>query len=248
MIRFPYRIKSFGTKALLLEWPKAINPELIREIRLFGEFLTENYLKDPKWESLPIYHSLTLISPDDEADLKTVSERVNNAWKAFQGHKQKPGREWVLPVCYEGDFAPDLDEVAQRLKLTASEIIALHGSVSYPVYGIGFLPGFIYLGGVPEALVLPRRESPRLRVPSGSVGLAGVQTGVYPQQSPGGWNIIGNCPIPLFDAQRNPSCFIQIGDTVRFRSVSAAEHELHRIEGQVGIYDFSNRNTHDADK
>lgn len=247
MSSYPYRIKSFGTKALLLEWPNNISPELIREISAFGEFLVKNHLDQPKWEALPIYHSLTLISPEKEPDLAAVAEQINTAWLAFAGHKQNPGREWVLPVCYEGDFALDLEEVSSRLKLSPAELIALHCSVSYPVYGIGFLPGFVYLGGVPDALVLPRRESPRLRVPEGSVGLAGVQTGIYPQQSPGGWNIIGNCPIPLFDAQRDPPCFIQIGDTVRFRAVSAAEYELRRIEGQVGIYDFSKRIAHDAD-
>jgi KipI family sensor histidine kinase inhibitor len=141
-------------------------------------------------------------------------------------------------VCYDLEFGPDLESSAAYLGIDPSELIRRHTAQAYPVYGIGFLPGFLYLGGIPESIKLPRKKHPRSKVIKGSVGLANQQTGIYPQDSPGGWNILGNCPIPLFDPLRNPPCFIELGDTIRFRSISRAEYDLHQIESEVGIYDI----------
>lgn len=124
-----------------------------------------------------------------------------------------------IPVRYGGTHGPDLSEVAERLQLTENEVIDLHTAAEYTVLMIGFLPGFPYLGPLPEALHLPRRDTPRLRVPPGSVAIAGGQTGIYPQASPGGWHLIGHTDFRLFDPSERPPARLQPGQRVRFVAV-----------------------------
>jgi|SRR5208283_158300 len=135
------------------------------------------------------------------------------------------GGAFDIPVCYGGDFGPDLDLVARRCGIEAGEAAALHSGASYLVLAVGFTPGFPYLGGLPAALHTPRRDTPRARVPAGSVGIGGPQTGVYPVASPGGWQIIGRTPIALFRAGGSPPALLKPGDQVRFRAISPSEFE-----------------------
>jgi inhibitor of KinA len=127
-----------------------------------------------------------------------------------------PGREWTIPVIYDG---PDLPLVADRTGLTCEEVVARHAARWYHVLLLGFVPGFAFLGGLDPALALPRRSTPRLRVPAGSVGIAGEQTGIYPVETPGGWHLIGRTDVRLFDAARDPPALLQVGDRVRFEVV-----------------------------
>ena len=129
-----------------------------------------------------------------------------------------------------------MEELAEKLGMSVDEVIQLHTTSRYTVYGIGFLPGFMYLGGLPSDLEIPRRSEPRLQVRQGAVGLAGKQTGIYPQESPGGWNIIGNCSVSMFSSKNDPPCFVNVGDKVQFHAIEKAEYDLHKIEGEVGIY------------
>ena len=133
------------------------------------------------------------------------------------------GRELQLPTCYGGEFGPDLDEVANLHGMTPAHAVELHASVAYIVYFLGFVPGFAYLGELPEALATPRLNSPRRSTPPGSVGIAGNQTGVYPFATPGGWRLIGRTPISMFRADREAMSFLSIGDRVRFTPISAAQ-------------------------
>jgi inhibitor of KinA len=132
------------------------------------------------------------------------------------------GRELQLPTCYGGEFGPDLNEVASLHGMTPDQVIVLHTSVTYIVYFLGFVPGFAYLGELPEALATPRLDSPRRSTPAGSVGIAGNQTGVYPFATPGGWRLIGRTPIAMFRPERKAMSFLSIGDRVRFAPISAA--------------------------
>jgi inhibitor of KinA len=132
------------------------------------------------------------------------------------------GRELQIPTCCGGTFAPNLKEVAALHGITTAQVIELHASVSYIVYFLGFVPGFAYLGELPEALATPRLESPRRSTPPGSVGIAGNQTGVYPFATPGGWRLIGRTPIAMFRPGRKVMSFLSIGDRVRFTPISAA--------------------------
>jgi inhibitor of KinA len=133
------------------------------------------------------------------------------------GSVESEGKEWVIPVRYDG---PDLDTVAGRLGLSPGEIIARHQARIYRVFLLGFVPGFAFLGRLDPALVLPRRPTPRPRVPAGSVAIAGVQTGIYPIETPGGWHLIGRTDTVLFDPVRVPPALLDVGDTVRFEAVA----------------------------
>lgn len=129
-------------------------------------------------------------------------------------------RQVEIPVCYGGDCGPDLGDVCAMHGMAPAKAIELHSSAKYVVYFLGFTPGFAYLGGLPEALVTPRLAAPRRRVPPGSVGMAGNQTGVYPFATPGGWRLIGRTPIRMFQPDRNDMSFLSIGDRVRFAPIS----------------------------
>jgi inhibitor of KinA len=136
------------------------------------------------------------------------------------------GRVIEVPVCYEGEFAPDLEAVAACHALPKDEVIRLHSGARYRVCFLGFSPGFAYLAGLPEGLATPRLDTPRVRVEPGSVGIAGGQTGIYPRATPGGWRIIGRTPLNLFDARRDPPALLKIADEVRFVPVSRARFDV----------------------
>jgi KipI family sensor histidine kinase inhibitor len=128
-----------------------------------------------------------------------------------------------IPVCYGGEFGPDLNDVAARHGMTPAQAIKLHSSAKYIVYFLGFAPGFAYLGGMPERLACPRLETPRAKVPPGSVGIGGNQTAVYPFATPGGWRLIGRTPVAMFRRDQDSMSLLQIGDHVRFRVISEDE-------------------------
>src|SRR5699024_4926794 len=129
-----------------------------------------------------------------------------------------------IPVLYGGDYGPDLDLVAHRNQLSTEEVIRIHSERDYLVYMIGFAPGFPYVGGMDERIEAPRKENPRQSIPAGSVGIAGKQTGIYPFESPGGWQIIGRTPAQLFLPESNPPTLIQPGDRLRFVPIDEAEY------------------------
>ncbi|GAB3818152.1 hypothetical protein GCM10028895_15070 [Pontibacter rugosus] len=133
-----------------------------------------------------------------------------------------------LPVLYGGDYGPDLEEVAAHCKLTAEEIIHIHSAQEYLVHMIGFAPGFPYLGGMDKRIATPRKASPRPYIPAGSVGVAGEQTGVYPISTPGGWQLIGQTPLALFDASRKVPSLLQAGDKVKFVPISEEEFKTRK--------------------
>ena len=130
-----------------------------------------------------------------------------------------------IPVCYDPEFALDLDHVASQAKLTPTEVVGLHSRTEYRVSCIGFVPGFPFLAGLPKELSTPRRATPRKEIPAGSVGIGGAQTGIYPLRSPGGWNLIGRTPLHLFDPEKTPPAFLCAGDRVRFRAITREEFE-----------------------
>jgi inhibitor of KinA len=139
-----------------------------------------------------------------------------------------PSRTVEIPVCYGGEFGPDLEEAAALISLSSERVIELHAAALYRAYFLGFAPGFAYLGDLPSELELPRLSTPRKKVPAGSVAIAGKQTAVYPFTTPGGWRLIGRTPLTMFRADREPMGLIALGDHVRFRGVS--KEEFLRLE------------------
>jgi inhibitor of KinA len=160
------------------------------------------------------FDALTLTHDELETRLRPYLDRLEEI-----SLPEPHARE--IPVCYGGDYGPDLEEVSETHNLSVEQAIALHVSATYIVYFLGFVPGFAYLGGLPEALVTPRLTTPRRRVPPGSVGIAGQQSGIYPFATPGGWRLIGRTPLAMFRPDRTDMSFLSIGDRVRFVPISA---------------------------
>lgn len=229
-------IRPFGLHAILIEWPNEVQESILDNILQFTHFLRLQCLNTKKWEIVPAYNSVTLILREKPIDFNKLKKHLEQWYLECEGNHKIDKNLWRLPVCYDIDFGIDMLEVSEKLDLNIKEIINLHTTHTYTVYGIGFLPGFMYLGGLPPNLIVSRKKTPRLKVDRGSVGLASKQTGIYPQDSPGGWNIIGNCPVPLFDPNNENPCFVNVGDKVQFYQIERAEFDLRKIENEVGIY------------
>ena len=141
--------------------------------------------------------------------------------------QETPHHVVEIPVCYGGSYGEDLKDVAAHAGLTEEEVIKLHSSVDYNIYMLGFLPGFPYLGGLDPKLFTPRLDNPRTKIPEGSVGIGGEQTGIYPLESPGGWRLIGRTPLKLYDPDREQPFLYQAGDYIRFVPITAEEYEAY---------------------
>lgn len=225
------QITPLGDSALIVELGDAINESTHLRVQTAWRALAAAPLPGVS-EAVPAYTTITIfydpwvvVQAGAPADgivewLGTrVRERLKNPPKTA---KTKP-RTVEVPVCYGGDFGPDLDRVATQAKLFPEEVVKRHAKAEYRVHLIGFAPGFPYLGGLPKELVTPRHAKPRMAVPAGSVGIGGEQTGIYPQATPGGWNLIGRTPLRLFRPLENPPVLLQAGDIVKFYVITREE-------------------------
>ncbi len=170
-------------------------------------------------EAVPGMNNLLLEYEPECWQFAALASALQEQWAGLQPQAVS-GRLLEIPVRYGGEWGPDLAAVATHCRLEPAEVIRLHSQAEYQVYFLGFMPGFAYLAGLPDALATPRRATPRLRIPAGAVAIGGAQTGVYPQVSPGGWQIIGQTDLALFDADRSPPSLWQPGDRVRFLAVT----------------------------
>ena len=177
----------------------------------------------------PITVAKAIETPGELFDLFVERIRAAVAAGADRGSRRRTarfgGRLVEIPVCYDPEFALDIDDVARRANISPSEVIRLHSAAEYRVACIGFVPGFPFLAGLPKKLATPRREVPRKEIPAGSVGIGGAQTGIYPLRSPGGWNLIGRTPLRLFGPEKNPPALLRAGERVRFRKITRDEFE-----------------------
>ena len=181
----------------------------------------------PAYTTLTVYYDPWLLSNRGKTDPydKVVTLLQQVLIKARE-QKTSNGRLVEIPVCYGGKYGPDLDEVAKHNKLTPGKVVELHTKKTYLVHMMGFAPGFPYLGGMDKRIATPRKSEPRAVIPAGSVGVAGSQTGVYPIETPGGWQLIGRTPLVLFDPEREQPSILKAGDRVQFRAIS--EDEFNR--------------------
>ena len=169
---------------------------------------------------VPSYASVLIVYDAMQTDHLSVAHRVREAVENLQSVSGSEGRTVVLPVYYAAEAGEDLEALAARSGLSTDEVVALHSGTEYRVYAIGFAPGFAYLGQVDERIAAPRLSTPRQKVPRGAVAIADRQTAVYPAVSPGGWNLIGRCPVRMFDPDARPTMPVTVGDRVRFEPVS----------------------------
>jgi KipI family sensor histidine kinase inhibitor len=211
-----------GDKALFVEFGNEISLELNRRVRnlklaIEKETIPGGIETVPAYRSLLVYFEpLTLSATDLRQTLLRLTQ------KPLESELTKP-RQIEIPAVYGGEFGPDLEFVAGHNKLSVNEVIQIHTGTPYLIYMIGFLPGFPYLGGMSPRIAAPRLDTPRTRIPAGSVGIAGTQTGIYPTASPGGWRLIGRTPLKIFDPTRTPPALFQAGDYLKFVSITPEE-------------------------
>lgn len=211
-----------GDRSLLVELGDTISPDVNRRVQQLMLQLQQAPLPGVR-EIAPGYRSLLVVYDPLTIAAAELMERIAEA-AARQGLAGLPQAKLLtVPVFYGGDYGPDLEGVAGHLGISSDEVIRLHTETVYRVYMIGFTPGYPYMGELPAALAVPRRSTPRTRVPKGSVGIAQRQTGIYPVESPGGWQIIGWTPIELFDPSRQLPSLLEMGDRVKFEAVRQVE-------------------------
>jgi len=186
-------------------------------------------------ETVPTFRSLMVhYEPlaTDNASLTAAIEKLLDTSR----DEPKPVKLWRIPACYAISHAPDLAEVAQRTGLSAAEVVRIHSSTRFHIYMLGFVPGYPYMGDLPDPLVLPRRTDPRIRVPAGSIAIATNMTAIYPLESPGGWHLIGSTPIRLFDLRWPRPALLSPGDAVRFEPVTVREFDAIRAAVAADAY------------
>jgi KipI family sensor histidine kinase inhibitor len=218
------RILHAGDGALLAEYGDAIDARLNARVRQLQRAL-EAVRPAGVIELVPTYRSLLVHYDPMEVRHESAAALVLDAARQLPDDSGEPTRVVTIPVMYGGAEGPDLADVAAHAGLSEAEVVNLHAAGDYLVFMIGFMPGFPYLGGLHPAIATPRLATPRTRVPAGSVGIAGGQTGIYPAESPGGWRLIGRTPVQLFDPRLDPPVLVQAGDHVRFMPVSLREYE-----------------------
>lgn len=232
-----YQIYPCGDHAITITWGNSITVVANQQVMAVYHYLCERKIAGVL-DLIPAYSSLTLVydlaalikKNQDRSVYAMMESQLQEAAGSVKLETDTVSHKKVIPVCYDLSLAPDLSELAALHQLTVEEVIQLHTAQTYRVYMIGFLPGFAYMGSVDARIRTARKSSPRTKVPAGSVGIAGEQTGIYPLDSPGGWQLIGQTPLPLFDASQTDPCLLQPGDEVQFCSISLTEyHQLKKV-------------------
>jgi inhibitor of KinA len=223
--RWSARFLAIGDRGLTIELGDAIDPVVNTRVhRLAADIRAA--LGDEVEEVVPTYRSLLVVFDPLQIARAKLIERIDALLTKLNRRAAKDGgtgRVIEIPVCYGGEYGPDLEFVAQHNGLTPDEVIAIHGEPGYRVFMIGFTPGFPYLGGMSARIAAPRLDQPRPRIPAGTVGIAGQQTGIYSVESPGGWRLIGRTPMKMFDPGSKTPFPIAAGDTLKFKAVTPEE-------------------------
>jgi inhibitor of KinA len=229
-----------GDMAFVVELGDAIDPEVNRRVHDLRHVIEERRVTGvielvPTYRSLLVYYDpLRVTRPELERELGDLAAgRVET--------RRLPARIVEFPTVYGGEFGPDLGFVAEHAKLRPDEVVRIHSETDYLVYMMGFTAGFPYLGGMSPAIATPRLATPRTRIPAGSVGIAQQQTGIYPADSPGGWQIIGRTPVRIFDPARTPPVAVEAGDYIRFVPVGIDVYRDVERQVHAGSYALSTR-------
>jgi len=212
------RLLPAGENALILYLGEETSPAVSALVQAAGKSIAR-ILGEDLIDLIPSYASILIIYDPFRSDYHKVSLQVREALVEVESSETNEGRTVVLPVYYSVESGEDLEDLARRADLSTEEVIALHSGCDYRVYAIGFAPGFAYLGEVDERIAAPRLATPRQKVPRGAVAIADRQTAVYPAPSPGGWNLIGRCPLRMFNPDETPTMPVSVGDKVRFEPI-----------------------------
>jgi inhibitor of KinA len=219
-----HRVVAAGDSAIVVEFEERIDPAVNARTIAFAEAIQAANLPGVR-DVVPTYRSTAIYFDPlrtDSVALMACIEREAVRPSVLEASTAAPVR---IPVCYGGELGPDLEAVAAFAKAAVDEVVRLHASAVYRVFMLGFVPGFAYLGIVNERIAMARRSTPRVRVPAGSVGIAGVQTGIYPAETPGGWQLIGRTPLKPFDPSRANPFLMKAGDAVQFYPIDRREYD-----------------------
>lgn len=211
----------YGSNGILIQLSQAIDPEVNSRINQLNAKLES--LSEVTY-TIPAYCSITVVYNPLITGFEILKDKITQ-WNVANLAISTKERKYRIPVCYEGEYAPDMKEVSLTTGLSPEEIISLHTSTHFLVYMMGFIPGFPYMGKIPDPLYCKRKANPRKQVAEGSIGLAGSQTGIYPTKAPGGWQLIGKTPLPIFTAEDKNPFFFKMSDKVRFYAISTEEYQ-----------------------
>jgi inhibitor of KinA len=231
--KLDFILHALGDHAVIIELGQEINLETQQNVQLISSFLDKNS-EDWMVEYIPAFTSVTLFYDpvkviNQASKIHTlpyviVCSKLKSLLTRIHAVKENNQRVVEIPVCYGGNLGPDLLFVAEHNGLTPEEVIHIHSSGDYIVYMIGFAPGFPYIGGMSEKIATPRRDTPRLKIPPKTVGIAGKQTGVYPIETPGGWQLVGRTPVELFLPDEEPPTLLRAGDKIQFKPITYEEY------------------------
>ncbi len=227
--------KPYGEFSILIEWEAIVNKDIIRDINTYKTKILKKEEREIQ-DCIIGYHSLLIVYKEILCKVAEKISFLKEVYSLEESVNSKINYVWTIPVCYDLKHGIDLLDISEKTELPVEEIIQLHTNTMYTVYFIGFLPGFLYLGGLNSKLFFDRKSTPRLKVPKGAVAIGGKQTGVYPEESAGGWNIIGNTPLHFFDVTKKVPCFAKSGDQIKFISISEEEYLKIKEEVKKGSY------------
>lgn len=235
MVRAMFEMSMYGDRGIRIQLGTAISKKTNEHIRNFSALLEREKINGimewiPTYTAISIYYDPSLISYD------SLQNRMKSLYEKLSQVSLPPADIIEIPVYYGNEYGPDLRFVAEHNGLTAQEVINIHTSTDYLIYMMGFSPGFPYLGGMSEEIATPRLATPRVKIPAGSVGIAGSQTGVYPMESPGGWQIIGRTPLKLYNPHSNHPILLRSGNYIRFSSITETEYEDIATAVSKGTY------------
>jgi inhibitor of KinA len=224
-----FTFSPLGDGAIVIEAGTEINEEVQKRVRSIAALLES---RAPAWivEFIPAFTTVAVFYNPLAASYEAVQTDLEELLQHMEDADQSLSRTVEIPVSYGGDFGPDLEFVAAHNGLTTEQVIEIHTSGTYSVSMIGFAPGFPFISGMSEKIAAPRRDTPRLRIPERTVGIAGKQTGVYPIETPGGWQLIGRTPIRLFRPEQDIPSLLQAGDKIVFRRITEAEYHAWEEE------------------
>ncbi|MCL6217785.1 5-oxoprolinase subunit PxpB [Zunongwangia pacifica] len=232
------QISPLGDNAILVQFEQIISEKLLDKVLFYRNLIQQLYVEQ-KVEVINTYNSILInyfvAIEDVYSDVKAIKE-------VFQQHNNTKILEssvFEIPVCYDLEFGIDLELIAKEKNLQISEIISLHTQPEYRVYFMGFLPGFLYLGGLDKKLQISRKSQPRMKIEKGAVGIGENQTGIYPKVSPGGWQIIGNCPINFFNKNTQIPAQISAGDYIKFKSIDRTEYDCVKQQVEQGKFQLN---------
>jgi inhibitor of KinA len=225
-----YRIVPAGDSAVIVEFEERIDPAVNARTIACADAIQAMNMPGVR-DVVPTYRSVAIYFDPLRTDNDALLERIAHEAEHAVGAATPASTPVRIPVCYGGELGPDLAAVAVFAGMPEDEVVGVHSSAVYRVFMLGFVPGFAYLGLVDQRIAMPRQSTPRVRVPAGSVGIAGVQTGIYPSETPGGWQLIGRTPAKPFDPARSEPFLMKAGDAVQFYSIDRAEYDtLARAE------------------